>query len=323
MRMSTMGAPNPWAYMSGDTQDFPLFDPGMTGRDRVATGLVGAGELFSSLGAGSAPTFQATDRWMQGEAKRRAVQQQQGMRSQMPPPPGADPNQTVAWLQGQGHADLVQAVQNGLISPADAMTEALQRDPNTALDPNAPLDKDQLASINMIRDDYRVDLAPFNETNNAAQNIYAAAQGSGGTSDFTMAQQFAKLLDPTSVVREGELAAVMSSAGTLPAFLTRIQGELAMNGNKLSPQMKQEILTLTAQIVETRRNSAEGKRQTYITLAQRAGLDPELIGLGELASLPAPPSIVSTTPVPKPSPLLRGGGGTGGGTIALPPPEEF
>lgn len=320
MVMSTSNAQNPWAYMTGEGQDFPLFDPGMTPRDRLTTGLVGAGELLSALGAGSAPTFQATDRWMQGEAKRRATQQAMEMRGKAGPPPGSDPNTTIAWLQSQGHTDLVQAVSQGLISPADAMKEALTRDPNLPADPNAPMTKDQIAAANSIIDDFRTVSAPFIETNNAAQNIYAAAQGTGGTSDFTMAQQFAKLLDPTSVVREGELAAVMSSAGTLPAFLTRLQGELDQTGGKLSPQMKQEILTLTAQILETRRNSLEERRQEYLTYARRAGLDPTILpGLQDLPSLPPAPSI--TVPPPPPgSPLLRGGGAPG---QPIPLPEDF
>jgi hypothetical protein len=167
----------------------------------------------------------------------------------------------------------------------------------------APLTDEALGNINTLRDDVRTDLAPFQETMTAANNIFSASAGTGGTSDFTMAQQFAKLLDPTSVVREGELAAVMSSQGTLPAFFTRMQGEMEMNGGKLSPEMKREILTLTKQIVEVRRKSAEEKLGTYRTLAARAGIDPNLIGLDTLPMLPDIPAAVPS-PVNDPVPDL-------------------
>jgi hypothetical protein len=205
-------------------------------------------------------------------------------------------NQTAQWLATQGPKGeaLAQAVLSGAMS-AEAAAKALL-DPKAVIPgltgtADALLTDEQFQQINTIRDDFRTDLAPFIETNNAAQNIFAAAGGTGGTSDFTMAQQFAKLLDPTSVVREGELAAVMSSTGSLPSFLTRIQGELEMNGNKLPPQTKREILRLTEEIVRTRRTSAEGKLGTYRELARRAGLDPSLIGLEDLAILPDAPVI--------------------------------
>jgi hypothetical protein len=299
-------------YMMGG-QDFPMFDPGMSKRDRLATGLMAAGEAFSSLGAGHAPTFEATDAWMKGETERRILGQAQknqyGESVASKRQAEAAANATANWLATQGPKGeaLAQAVASGGMSGEDAI-KALT-DPKAVL-PGLdgttgapPLTDEALGNINTLRDDVRTDLAPFMETQNAAQNIFTAATGTGGTSDFTMAQQFAKLLDPTSVVREGELTAVMTSQGTLPALITRIDGELKMNGNKLSPEMKQEILTLTKQIVEVRRQSAEQKLGTYRTLAARAGLDPALIGLDALPTLPDIP-VLAPPPPDKPSPLL-------------------
>jgi hypothetical protein len=307
---------DPMAYMLNEG-DFPMFDPGPTKRDRLAGGLVAAGEALTSLGAGSGPTFEATDAFLRGEMLRRMQSQAaQGqaagntMGYQMgQEQSAASRNATASWLatQGEKGAALAQAVASGAMTGEEAI--AALTDPKAVVPSaagaggEAPLTDEALGNINTLRDDVRTDLAPFQETMTAANNIFSASAGTGGTSDFTMAQQFAKLLDPTSVVREGELAAVMSSQGTLPAFFTRMQGEMEMNGGKLSPEMKREILTLTKQIVEVRRKSAEEKLGTYRTLAARAGIDPNLIGLDTLPMLPDIPAAVPS-PVNDPVPDL-------------------
>lgn len=72
---------------------------------------------------------------------------------------------------------------------------------------------------------------------------------------------FMKMLDPTSVVREGEFA-VAASAGGLFARMQIIMKQ-ADDGQRLTPEMRQEIMDLSNELVETYNDAYESKRDGY------------------------------------------------------------
>lgn len=72
---------------------------------------------------------------------------------------------------------------------------------------------------------------------------------------------FMKMLDPTSVVREGEFA-VAASAGGLFARMQIIMKQ-AEDGQRLTPTMRQEIMDLSNELVETYNDAYKSKRDGY------------------------------------------------------------
>jgi Phage tail lysozyme len=298
----------------GGQQDFEIAqDIPLSKGQRVRTGLMALSEALAAGGQGHAATFAGTDAFLQSLQERNMLAQQGAEQREMG-------NQTLAWLRQQGPMgeQLATAVEAGAMTAEDAAKALMEQQGSAAaVDPATGLPyltEGQFGIVNTLRDDIRTDFAPYRETEQAAKNIYQAASGpGGGTGDFVMAQQFAKLLDPTSVVREGELAGVMAAGGTLPAFLERIQGELNLTGGKLSPVMKAEILRLTQEILNARKTSLTPLVQQYNELARRSGVDPAIIGMPSFEDLvaPAPPAAPEADPsqpgVPQPDVPQPGG----------------
>ena len=124
--------------------------------------------------------------------------------------------QALAYLQGGGSATeaLKMALQtadpmkgvavgNNLVNPVTG--EVIYETPT----PPAPaISDEQFGNINTLRDDVRTDLATFEVVKQGYNNITTFYTNPSGTSDYALAVAFAKILDPSSVAREGEVAAV-------------------------------------------------------------------------------------------------------------------
>jgi hypothetical protein len=200
----------------GQPQDFSMFQPYKPTRgDRVRIGLSALSEGLGALGRGHAPTnWNNTDRLIQ------ELQARSGG--------GAVDNNTIQQLATTyGRPDLAQAVTDYVnsggasgLSPEEALKEALKNAPL----PGQELSKDQLALANQLRDEMNVKAAPLAQVELAAGNVLRVADDPNPSrvTDQVMLQQFAKLLDPVSVVREGEVAMIAQATGGLQGWFQNI-----------------------------------------------------------------------------------------------------
>jgi hypothetical protein len=208
-------------------------------------------------------------------------------------------NRTAQWLMTQNRADLAQALMTGALDAKTAVATALQKpnavngvevggklvNPETGeimYDPTggaaAPvLDKDQLAALNTLRDDMRAELGPFEIVKQGYNNITAVYNNPGSTSDYALAVAFAKILDPGSVAREGEVAAVQNAGARIPALGQALTNAITGEG-QLTAQVRQEIAELATKIYSERATSAQRTLEGYSTLARQAGI-PEQVSL--------------------------------------------
>jgi hypothetical protein len=208
-------------------------------------------------------------------------------------------NRTAQWLMTQNRADLAQALMTGALDAKTAVATALQKpnavngvevggklvNPETGeimYDPTggaaAPvLDKDQLAALNTLRDDMRAELGPFEIVKQGYNNITAFYNNPGSTSDYALAVAFAKILDPGSVAREGEVAAVQNAGARIPALGQALTNAITGEG-QLTAQVRQEIAELATKIYSERATSAQRTLEGYSTLARQAGI-PEQVSL--------------------------------------------
>lgn len=213
----------------------------------------------------------------------------------------AQKNATAEWLRSRGRDDLAAAMEAGLPA-AEALQMAMQpSDPMAAINlekaqlelerlrgPQPTLTGDQLTALNTIRDDVRAELAPFDIVKQGYNNITTFYSNPSGTSDYALAVAFAKILDPGSVAREGEVAAVQNAGARVPALGQALKNAITGEG-ALTPQVRQQIAELATQIYSERATSAQTTLQSYGELARQAGVPEQFIYSGEI---PAPQAVV-------------------------------
>jgi hypothetical protein len=152
--------------------------------------------------------------------------------------------------------------------------------------PQPTLTGDQLTALNTIRDDVRAELAPFNIVKQGYNNITTFYSNPSGTSDYALAVAFAKILDPGSVAREGEVAAVQNAGARIPMLGQAMKNAITGEG-ALTPEVRQQIAELATQIYSERAASAQTTLQSYGELARQAGVPTEFIYSGEIPTAQA------------------------------------
>lgn len=201
-------------------------------------------------------------------------------------------NATVDWLRSRGRDDLAQAMEGGLpaaeamriaMTPADPMAAINLEKAHLELErlrgPQPTLTGDKLSALNTIRDDVRAELAPFEIVKQGYNNITTFYSNPSGTSDYALAVAFAKILDPGSVAREGEVAAVQNAGARVPALGQALKNAVTGEGS-LTPEVRQQIAELATQIYTERAAAAQTTLQGYTRLAEQAGVPPEFIYSG-------------------------------------------
>ena len=246
-------------------------------------------------------------------------------------------NKTAQWLASKGRDDLAQDVAGGMLSPKDAVAQAMQApeqvkgievngklvDPTTGrviYDPTngaAPqLTSEQLSGINTLRDDASNAYSELGQMKDAYGNIQTFYNNPGSVSDKALVVAFAKILDPTSVVREGESAAI-ANAGSLTEGMRQMLLNTLAGGGNLPPEIRTEILNLAEQLYTSKLPSVEQRIEMLRRTATAAGIDPTLIFPGALTS----PAGITTTPLPgsNTTPPPPGGQVPGNVSPYLPP----
>ena len=218
-------------------------------------------------------------------------------------------NRTVQELMKRGRKDLAQAVQSGLMSPTDAAKEMFRRvegiefqgklvNPYTGevisegyggyLDP-----KEQLSNLNVLRDDLRTDLGDFSQRQDAWGTINYLYQNQSGTSDLALVTAFAKILDPTSVVRGEEAKAIAGSGSWTAAQMLEIKNALD-GGGTLSDEVRADIMNIAKDQYSRSLADARAKYENYSKLATAYGLDPKYLYQGDMSD-PTTPEAGSMT----------------------------
>jgi hypothetical protein len=141
------------------------------------------------------------------------------------------------------------------------------------------LTNDQVSQGGALRDDLRSELGTFNLVRSGYQTIQDLYANSGSVSDYALAVGFAKILDPTSVAREGEVSAIAGS-GSLESGL-RAQIINALNGQgSLPPEVRTEIARIATMKYEREADRANTILGRYKIAADQSGVPFEQVWLG-------------------------------------------
>lgn len=211
-------------------------------------------------------------------------------------------NQTMEWLRTQpGSEPYVQMLEAGG-SPAEviaAYTEA-QRAEAAAMREAAGqlgLSDEQLSAAGALRDDLRAELQNFGwqSVNSGFRNIMSFYENPSAVSDYALAVAFAKVLDPGSVAREGEVAAVQSAGAAIPALAQALQNAITGEGS-LTPEVRQQIAERARDIYAQQAADVTALINNYTQRAQEMNIPSNFIYFGEM-----PGEIPDVTPQGLPS----------------------
>jgi hypothetical protein len=128
-----------------------------------------------------------------------------------------------------------------------------------------------------LRKEYNAESKPFSEAIASYSRMQSAAQAAEkdptGASDIAMIYSYMKMLDPGSVVREGEFATA-ENAGGVGAKVRNLYNKI-VEGKRLTAEVRKEYLTVAGKIFTESNVKYNKLKKRYKGIAERAGLDPE------------------------------------------------
>lgn len=149
---------------------------------------------------------------------------------------------------------------------------------------NLSYSKEQLTEMGKLRDDLRKDLGMFTDVEDAYQRVLTLYENPSDVSDYGLAVSFAKILDPGSVAKEGEVAAVQKSGAITKSMKQALIN--AINGTgALPPQMRDSIVALSQKFFEPQAKKAVTAVERYRATAAKSGISLEDILMRDMPTM--------------------------------------
>lgn len=128
-----------------------------------------------------------------------------------------------------------------------------------------------------IRSDFRSEpiYKAHSEVQSAYQQIKQGITQASPSGDLAAATKIMKLLDPTSVVRESELAMAIAAGGKFDKLAHYAQNTLS--GNKLTPTQRADFMRLADGLFKESETLYNAKRNEYKDIAKQYSLNSDLI----------------------------------------------
>ena len=277
--------------------DMNQLTPGMTYGRTLAPQVIGSGETGLFLvgganvpGAAAQPSLATVP----------TVQAQPGG---SPLPPGAPP-QVSPSLSPKALTPSAAQV------PAPGTTAAPQLAPGiTQLIPGQGKG---FANEAELRKEFTAQAKPFIEIGQAYQKIESAALNPSPAGDISLIFGFMKILDPGSVVREGEFATAANAGGIDDKIRTMYNK--ALTGQRLDEKIRADFLSQARNLIESQRTLSQDLVDRYSTTASQYNLDPSRVTFDPFKRVKTPQNLInqSINPsgLPTPnylSPKLMGG----------------
>jgi hypothetical protein len=153
--------------------------------------------------------------------------------------------------------------------------------------------KDTTSGEDSLRKDFYKEASPYISISQAYRKIEEAAKVPSAAGDVSLIFAFMKILDPGSVVREGEFATAAQAAG-IPDQV-RAQYNAAINGQKLAPAQRQDFLNQAKNLARSQQQMFNTQLYTQFQyIAQQRGFDEKKVltnpfeGLNLSATQPKP-----------------------------------
>lgn len=157
-----------------------------------------------------------------------------------------------------------------------------------------------------LRKEYNVQTAPFREVQSSYRRVKAAE--STGAGDIALVYGYMKMLDPGSVVREGEFATAEKTAG-IPSAVVNAYNK-ALSGKRLTEDQRKIFKRQAGGLYNAALESEKTVRGGIERIAKKGGLD-----TGQIFYEGAPQRAATEAPVEKKAPGKPQGRAASGGVI--------
>lgn len=163
-------------------------------------------------------------------------------------------------------------------------------------DPTFDGNKGGFKGEDTLRDEFVKASGDFLKIRNAYGLVQAAAKDPSAGGDMALIFSFMRILDPNSVVREGEFATAQNAAG-VPDRVVNLYNRL-IKGERLNPTQRADFVNQAKKIYEEQQGQHQVLESTYRDLAKRSKLNPDnvVIPLGREPGRPAGQGPVSLPP---------------------------
>lgn len=145
---------------------------------------------------------------------------------------------------------------------------------------------------NKLRDEFIAQNKDFRAVRDAYSRINASAKEPSAAGDLALIFNYMKLLDPGSVVREGEFATAQNAAG-IPERV-RANYNRVVNGERLTEETRKDFLKQAKNLYGSQENQYKKSRKEYERITRKYGLNPETVLVDQSANMPesevAPPA---------------------------------
>ena len=223
-------------------------------------------------------------------------------------------NKTVEWLKKNGYGDIAAVVEKNPEMAATVIGSIVQeriKKPGVKViddklisetgevlyeggDPDKlkQLDEKQVTVVRNLSNDLLKSYKIYNEVGNGYRLISNAIQNRTGVDDYVLSVAFAKILDPESVVRESEQAAVAKSGGAIDAFVKSVNNFIAGTGSLPEP-VRQRIFSTAQTTAKYWYDEAQKEYNRAKRVASYAGIGEDIINdvLPQASPLPSIPPL--------------------------------
>jgi hypothetical protein len=141
--------------------------------------------------------------------------------------------------------------------------------------PIIPLQGKTFGNEKDLRNEFQAQVKPYVELGQAYQKIETAAKNPSPAGDIAMVYGFMKVLDPSSVVREGEFATAQN-AGSVPDSVRNMYNK-ALSGERLNEKIRSDFLQQARNLVESQRVMSNDLMARYTDVAKNYKLDPNQV----------------------------------------------
>lgn len=142
-----------------------------------------------------------------------------------------------------------------------------------------------------MRGQYLAQSKEFRLLTGALKKIFAARPDAAG--DIAMVFAFMKILDPPSVIREGEQATAANARGVLESV--RNTYNRLLRGEKLTPEQRERFRVQASDLVDSQVAEQKRLQQGFTRIANDSGIDPtKIIVFDATLNLPGAKSVPGT-----------------------------
>lgn len=236
-------------------------------------------------------------------------------------------NRTIEWLRSQPNGEqYAQMIETGAIPAANAVQAWQQAQASAAaaaqgevrevngrlvrvmpdgtvqeIYGSANATPEQISQAGALRDDLNKELGDFSIVRSGYENIMTFYDDPNAVTDYALAVAFAKVLDPGSVAREGEVSAVANAGARVPALAQSLMNAITGAGS-LTDEVRQQIAQATASIYSQKATSAQDVISKYERAASDYNIPWGLVYMG--GEIPAArsfgaPAAPQSTPAPE------------------------